>query len=103
MLTEQLKERFGLDITFGAPQVIYRETIRQPAEGFVAYLAPKPCWAVIKFYLEPLPRGSGIQYRSVTPVRRLKERYQHQIEQALPMALSQGMLGWQVDDVRITL
>lgn len=69
----------------------------------MAYLAPKPCWAVIKFWIEPLPRGSGIQYESITPVRRVKDRYQHQIEQALPMALSQGMLGWQVDDVKITL
>ena len=103
VLAEQFHERFGLDVTFGDPEVIYRETIRQPAEGFVAYLAPKPCWAVIKFYIEPLPRGSGIEYRSITPVRRVKERYQHQIEQALPLALSQGMLGWQVDDVRITL
>ncbi|MDO4356832.1 MAG: TetM/TetW/TetO/TetS family tetracycline resistance ribosomal protection protein [Clostridia bacterium] len=103
VLQEELPARFGIPVDFGAPEVIYRETIRQRAEGFVAYLAPKPCWAVIKFDLEPLPRGSGIQYASETPVRRLQGRYQHQIEQALPLALSQGMLGWQVDDVRITL
>ena len=103
VLREQLPARFSIPVTFGAPEVIYRETICRPAEGFVAYLAPKPCWAVIRFELEPLPRGSGVQYASVTPVRRLKERYQHQIEQALPLALAQGMLGWQVDDVRITL
>lgn len=30
-------------------------------------------------------------------------RYQHQVEQALPRALSQGRLGWQVTDVKITL
>lgn len=100
---EVFPQRFGIPVSFGAPEVIYRETIRRPAVGFVAYLAPKPCWAVIRFELEPLPRGSGIQYESIVPVRRVKERYQHQIEQALPLALSQGMLGWQVDDVRITL
>jgi len=97
------QQRFGIPVTFGAPQVIYRETIRKAATGFVAYLAPKPCWAVIKFWIEPLPRGSGVEYHSITPVRRVQERYQHQIEQALPLALSQGMLGWAVDDVRITL
>ena len=30
-------------------------------------------------------------------------RYQHQVEQALPLALRQGRLGWEVTDVRITL
>ena len=103
VLQEVLPQRFGVPVTFGAPEVIYRETIRQSAVGFVAYTMPKPCWAVIRFELEPLPRGSGIEYRSVVPVRTIGERYQHQIEQALPTALQQGMLGWQVDDVRITL
>ena len=103
ILTEQMQTRFSLGISFEEPTVIYRETIRQAAEGFVAYLMPKPCWAVIKFLLEPAPRGSGISFRSVVPVRRLKPRYQHQIEQGLTIALRQGMLGWQVDDVDITL
>lgn len=103
VLQEVFPQRFGIPVTFGAPEVIYRETIKHAAGGFVAYTWPKPCWAVIKFELEPLPRGSGIQYESIVPVRTIKEHYQHQIEQALPQALMQGMLGWQVDDVRITL
>lgn len=103
VLKELLPERFGLTPVFSEPEVIYRETISQPASGFVAYTMPKPCWAVMRFEIEPLPRGSGIRYSSVVPVRTIKERYQHQVEQALPLALSQGMLGWQVDDVQITL
>ena len=103
ILAEQMKTRFGLNVTFAEPQVIYRETIRQAAEGFVAYTMPKPCWAVIKFFIEPAPRGSGVSYRSEVPVRVIKERYQHQIEQGLALGLRQGMLGWQVDDVSITL
>ena len=103
ILAEQMKSRFGLTVSFTDPEVIYRETIRQAAEGFCAYLAPKPCWAVIKFLIEPAPRGSGVSYRSEVPVRKIKARYQHQIEQGLLIALRQGMLGWQVDDVAITL
>lgn len=103
ILTEQMQARFGLKVTFTEPEVIYRESIRQPAEGFCAYLAPKPCWAVIKFLIEPAPRGSGVSYRSVVPARRLKPRYLNQIEQGLSIALRQGVLGWQVDDVDITL
>ncbi|MDR0897940.1 MAG: TetM/TetW/TetO/TetS family tetracycline resistance ribosomal protection protein [Oscillospiraceae bacterium] len=103
ILKELIATRFGLSIEFGAPNVIYRETIRQSAVGFYAYTMPKPCWAVIKFQIDPLPRGSGIRYESVVPAREIMPRYQHQIEQALPLALSQGMLGWRVDDVKITL
>ena len=103
VLSEWLQARFGLTVTFGPPHVIYRETIAQSAVGFFAYTMPKPCWAVIKFQIEPLSRGSGIKYSSVVPAREIMPRYQHQVEQALPLALRQGMLGWQVEDVRITL
>ena len=103
VLKELLDVRFGLKVEFDKPTVIYRETIAQEAVGFYAYTMPKPCWAVLKFLITPLPRGSGVQYESIVPVRDIMERYQHQVEQALPTALRQGMLGWQVDDVKITL
>ena len=103
VLQELLSTRFGLAVTFDKPTVVYRETIAKEAMGFYAYTMPKPCWAVLKFLITPLPRGSGVQYESVTPVREIMERYQHQVEQAIPLATRQGMLGWQVDDVKITL
>ena len=103
ILGDTLENRFGIKTVFGPPNVIYRETIAQSAEGFYAYVAPKPCWAVIKFTIEPLPRGSGVVFDSVVPVKDILPRYQHQVEQAIPLATKQGMLGWQVDDVKITL
>ncbi len=103
ILQEMLETRFGLKVSFGDPAVIYRETIRERAAGFVAYTMPKPCWAVLEFDLEPGPRGSGVTYSSVVPGKDILPRYQHQVEQALPQALSQGRLGWQVTDLKITL
>ena len=103
ILEELLKTRFNLGVSFTAPAIIYRETIAQPAEGFVAYLAPKPCWAILRFLVEPGPCGSGVTFESKVHVRDCKLRYQHQVEQALPLALNQGRLGWQVTDVKITL
>ncbi len=103
ILQEMLDTRFGLKVSFGEPAVIYRETIRRRATGFVAYTMPKPCWAVLEFDIAPGPRGSGIQYTSVVPGKDILPRYQHQVEQALPLALSQGRLGWQVTDLQITL
>ena len=103
IIAEELKERFGLKVSFSKPAVIYKETIAQAASGFVAYTMPKPCWAIMRFEIEPAPRGSGVTFKSTVPVRDILLRYQHQVEQALPLALSQGRLGWQVTDVNITL
>ena len=103
ILRQVLSDRFGLEASFSEPAVIYRETITKAAEGFVDYTMPKPCWAILRFRIEPAPRGSGVQYASETPVRDIMARYQHQVEQAIPLALNQGRLGWQVTDVKITL
>ncbi len=103
ILEELLQTRFHLGVSFTAPAIIYRETISRRAEGFVAYTMPKPCWAILKFDIEPAPRGSGVSFSSTVPVATIKARYQHQVEQAIPLALSQGRLGWQVTDVKITL
>ena len=103
ILQEILDTRFGLRVSFGDPAIIYRETIRKRATGFVAYTMPKPCWAVLEFDLEPGERGSGVTFASAVPGRDILPRYQHQVEQALPLALSQGRLGWQVTDLKITL
>lgn len=103
ILQELLDTRFGLGVTFSQPTVIYRETVAQTTNGFVAYTWPKPCWAIMDFTIEPAPRGSGVTFASVAPVKDIALHYQHQVEQALPLALAQGRLGWPVTDVKITL
>ena len=103
ILAEEIENRFGLKVSFSKPAVIYKETISRAASGFVAYTMPKPCWAIMRFEIEPAPRGSGVTFRSTVPVRDILLRYQHQVEQALPLALNQGRLGWEVTDVNITL
>ena len=103
ILQETLATRFGLTVHFTNPAVLYRETISKAATGFVAYTVPKPCWAVMEFYIEPGERGSGVVFESKCHVRDILERYQNQVRQALPLALNQGRLGWPVTDVKITL
>jgi len=103
ILEELLSTRFGLAAHFSKPAVIYRETLAKPTFGFVAYTMPKPCWAILRFEMEPGPRGSGVTFASTVPERTIQMRYQHQVEQALPLALAQGRLGWQVTDIKITL
>lgn len=103
ILQDTLLSRYGLSVQFDTPTVIYRETIAKAGVGDAVYTMPKPCWAILHFEMEPGPRGSGVTYRSTVADRDIMARYQHQVEQALPLALRQGRLGWEVTDIRITL
>lgn len=103
VLASLLQERYGLKASFGEPAVIYRETVAQEAFGFCAYTWPKPCWALLRFQLTPLPRGSGVRYECRVPPSHMLPRYQKQVEQTIPLALRQGRLGWPVTDLRVTL
>ncbi len=103
ILEDMLKTRYHLNVHFSKPAVMYRETIEHETIGFAAYTMPKPCWAVMKFEIRPGRRGSGIRYHSEVPSRLIADGYQHQIEQALPLALKQGRLGWPVTDLEIVL
>ncbi len=98
-----LQDRFGLAVTFDSPSVIYKETPSRTGSGCMNYTLPKPCWACIEFRLEPLPRGSGVIFESVVQDRVIFSRYQTHIAQALPDALKQGLSGWEVTDLKVTL
>ncbi len=98
-----LKDRFHLDVSFGDPSVIYKETPTRPGRGVEHYTWPKPCWACIEFAIEPLARGAGFRFESAVDDRVILSRYQAHIAQALPQALQQGLYGWEVTDLKITL
>jgi ribosomal protection tetracycline resistance protein len=103
ILTEILASRFGLQARFSAHTVVYKETPARAAWGEDAYTMPKPCWAIVKFRLEPGPRGSGIHYASTVATNDIKQKYQHETAAAIPEALKQGIKGWEVTDLKITL
>jgi len=65
---------------------------------------PKPCWAVVRLALEPLPRGSGIIYDGGrVPSNKLFYRYQEHIRQSFYDSLAQGLYGWEITDMKATL
>ena len=103
ILQSMLLSRFKLAVTFSDPTVIYKETPTVVSEGFVRYWMPKPCWAIMTFKIEPLATGSGVQYASVIGVNDVKIQYQNDVKKTIPKALQQGVLGWEVDDIKITL
>ncbi len=103
ILSEILKTRFGIEAEFDEPVVIYKETPAKTGEGYVRYWMPKPCWAIMRFKIEPALRGSGVEYKSEVSFDKIKQRYQNQVAQTIPKALKQGIKGWEVTDLKITL
>ena len=98
-----LNNRFGLEVSFDEPTVVYKETPAKEIEGYIRYTMPKPCWAVLRFKIEPGERGSGITYKSIVGVNDVLQKYQNEVERTIPKALEQGIKGWEVTDIKITL
>ncbi|HEY4432117.1 MAG TPA: EF-Tu/IF-2/RF-3 family GTPase, partial [Paenibacillus sp.] len=103
ILNSVLEERYGLKVTFGQPSVIYKETPASAGEGFIAYTMPKPCWAILRFQIEPGPPGSGLVYDSIVRSSDLLPQYQSETARRVPEALQQGLYGWEVTDLKVTL
>jgi len=103
VLKENLTQRWGIEADFLQPKVIYKETPSKPAEGYVRYWMPKPCWAIMTFLIEPAPLGSGVSFTSKVRTSDISNKYINEVKRAIPWSLKQGILGYEVTDLSITL
>ena len=98
-----LKERYGLSANFSPPTVIYKETPAGTGYERASYTMPNPCWAVVEFLFEPMPRGYGVSYHGRLPSDQCFYRYQSHIRTSFNSCLEQGLYGWEVTDFKCTL
>ena len=103
ILSNLLKERYDISASFSPPTVIYKETPSAAGSGRASYTMPKPCWAVVEFEIEPMPRGYGVSYHGRLPNDQCYYRYQSHIRTSFNRCLEQGLYGWEVTDFRCTL
>ena len=103
VIAELLRERYGFAVTFGPGGILYRETVTAPAEG-VGHFEPLRHYAEVRLLVEPLPRGSGVEFGTRCPVDDLDLNWQRLI---LTNAMERDHLGViagaPLTDVRITL
>ena len=103
VLTRLIRERFGTDVSFGAGNIVYRETITGPVEG-VGHFEPLRHYAEVHLLLEPGPRGSGLHIASACPTDQLDLNWQRLIFTHLMEKRHRGVLtGSPITDVKITL
>ena len=103
ILGELIRERFGTEVRFGEGRILYRETIGRIAEG-VGHFEPLRHYAEVHLLLEPLPRGSGTELRTLCPLDTLSGEKQRQILELLSSEEFPGVLGgFPITDLRISL
>ena len=103
VLSRQLSDRFGLDVTFSEGSVLYRETIAAPVEG-VGHYEPLRHYAEVHLLLSPLPRGSGLRFDTDVSVDDLALNWQRLILTHLKEKKHLGVLtGSPITDMRITV
>ena len=103
VLKENLIQRWGIEAEFLSPKVIYKETPSKSAQGYVRYWMPKPCWAIMTFLIEPAPLGSGVTFTSNVRTSDISNKYINEVKRAIPWSLKQGIHGYEVTDLSITL
>ncbi|WP_435167811.1 GTP-binding protein [Paenibacillus glycanilyticus] len=103
VLQQLVKERFGFDVVFGSPEILYKETISSPVKGY-GHFEPLRHYAEVHLLLEPGERGSGITFNNAAHVHDLSIGNQNLIETHLFEREHHGLLtGSPLTDVRITL
>jgi ribosomal protection tetracycline resistance protein len=103
VLKENLAQRWAIEAEFHKAKVIYKETPSKSAEGYVRYWMPKPCWAIMTFLIEPAPLGTGVSFTSKVRTSDISNKYINEVKRAIPWSLKQGIQGYEVTDLAITL
>ena len=103
VLRSLLAERFGLEVELGPGGILYKETITEPMEG-VGHYEPLRHYAEVHLKLEPLPRGSGMQFAADCREEVLDKNWQRLVLTHLEEKQHLGVLtGSPLTDVKITL
>ena len=103
VLQKMVKDRFGVLITFGSGNIVYKETIDNTVEG-VGHFEPLRHYAEVHLLLEPGERGSGMQYAADCSEDILDRNWQRLVLTHLEEKEHRGVLtGSALTDVKITL
>ncbi len=107
IVIDRLYRDYGVNCKKGRPRVAYRETLSRVAEAegrFVRQTGGHGQYGVCALRVEPLPRGSGIQFESEITGATLKTEWHSAIEKGIRDAAATGVIaGYPVVDVKAVL
>jgi elongation factor G len=107
VLVDRMIREFKVAANIGKPQVSYRETIRRAAEGngrFIRQTGGKGQYGHVILRLEPLEKGTGIEFADKTVGGTIPKEYMRAIDHGVRAALETGVYaGYPMVDVRATV
>lgn len=103
ILPHILRSRFGLDVQFEEPEILYMETINSSVIGY-GHFEPLKHYAEVHLKMEPATRGAGILFTNACHADDLTVGQQRLIEHHLFERGHHGLLtGSHLTDVHFTL
>ncbi|ULL19839.1 GTP-binding protein [Paenibacillus sp. H1-7] len=103
VLEQIVRDRFRLDVSFGNPEILYKETIQSAVNGY-GHFEPLKHYAEVHLRLEPGERGSGMEFMNACHANDLTVGHQNLIRTHLFERDHHGILtGMPVTDIKVTL
>lgn len=107
IIVDRLRREFKVEANVGAPQVAYRETIRQTAEcegKFIRQSGGRGQYGHVWIEFSPNEEGAGFEFENKIVGGVVPREYVPSVEQGLEDALQNGLLaGYPVIDVKAKL
>ena len=103
VLKNLILDRFHVAVAFGTGNIIYKETVVEPVVG-IGHFEPLRHYAEVHLLIEPLERGSGLEFVSRCSEDILDKNWQRLILTHLEEKKHIGVLmGAEITDMRISL
>ena len=104
ILSSILDDFYGIKVEFSNIQTIYKETPKGVGTAMMLMQEGlNPFWATVGLKIEPGIRGEGLKYMSNVSIGSLPKSFQNAIEEAVVKTSKQGLFGWEVTDIKVTL
>ena len=107
ILMDRMEREFGVRANLGKPQVAYKETITNVAEGerkYIRQTGGRGQYGHCKVVVEPLKRGVGFEFVDNTKEGVIPKEFILSVRKGVEEAMETGVLaGFPVTDVKVTL
>ncbi len=107
IIVSRMRREFNTQVNVGKPQVVYRESIEDSAEGTAVFdreVAGQRHFGDVKLLLNPLPRGTGNKFASKVDDTTIPAIHVAAVEQGVMESLGSGtVMGYPVVDVEAIL
>lgn len=103
ILKSLIRDRFGMEVSFGTGNIVYKETIRNVVEG-VGHFEPLRHYAEVHLLMEPMKPGSGLEFDTICSEDMLDRNWQRLVLTHLQEKVHRGVLtGSAITDMKIVL